>query len=85
VFVEELVSNAKVAAITREGLDEEKRRIGTSLVESRTATLGSKMHCSSVSPEELSRKWGVSLDKARETLKATAQRSVGKGVQPSTR
>jgi hypothetical protein len=47
--------------------------------------MGSRTHQSPVTPEELSRKWGVGFETAREMLKAAMQRGVLKGVHPLTR
>ena len=48
-------------------------------------SVGSKTRHSTVSPEELSRKWRVGVNAARQTLKATMQRGIRTAMHPSTR
>ena len=51
----------------------------------KVSATGSKTRHSIVSPEELSRKWRVGNNTARETLKATTQRGIRTAVHPLTR
>jgi hypothetical protein len=49
------------------------------------SAVGSKTRHSDVTPEELSRKWRVGIDTARQTLKVTTQLGVRTAVHPLTR
>jgi hypothetical protein len=49
------------------------------------SAIGSKTRHPVVSPKELSRKWRVGVNKARQTLKATTQRGIRTAAHPLTR
>ena len=77
-FTEALLGQVKVGMGDRIDPEEEKRRVNVRM-------MGSTTRHSKVTPEELARKWGVGLDTARQTLQATTQYGVRKGVHPLTR
>jgi hypothetical protein len=89
LFAEEMVSKVNIATLACEDLEDEKRRVNLSVVQRVvnpvSSVMGSKMCHSLVTAEELSRKWGIGIETARQTLKATAQRGVLKGIHPLTR
>ena len=72
-FCNRLVSQVNIATAYRDDVDE------------RNASLLSAKRHSDITPEELSRKWGVGLQTAKDTLEVTTQRGVRTAVHPITR
>ena len=71
-----ILSSVRVATYLPENQGTDSRKV---------SAIGSKTRHSIVSPEELSRKWRVGINTARETLKATTQRGIRTAVHPLTR
>jgi hypothetical protein len=88
-LAEEMVSKVNIAALARGDLEDEKRRVNSSVMQRVanpvSSVMGSETRHSPATAEELSRKWGIGIETARQMLKATAQRGVLKGVHPLTR
>ena len=77
-FRDGLISAVQVATSYREDVDkmEEGRRV--------CAVITNERH-SKVTPEELSRKWNVGLQTAKDTLRVTTQKGIQTAIHPMTR
>ena len=71
-----ILSSVRVATYLPENGQEEPCNV---------SSIGSKTRHSTVLPQELSRKWRVGINTARQTFKATTQRGIRATVHPPTR